>query len=587
MSSVNNNLSSDVQSTQESDTTDEFTQESDTNYEFADVFPFYPEEDEFESQWKKIPLQEYNALFQLQPQIYKLQKSIKSMEEKIKSKDSLLNILRKHVPSHGNCINVSNLSAVSAYKCIFSTHLRVICHNLYKKLTSETISFIVFQEQTEVIDCLANGIKSNKYPENVRKFAIRQQYYSTAAYKSLKLFFNNNLPGIRTLQMWYTSIDGSPGISRSALDILREKADSYRINNDNRHLHVCLISDEMSIRKELCYSIQKQSFVGFSTIINSSQQNNGDISKVKLAKDSLVFMIVGADFKLAVGYELLNGLETNDRAALTLQVIKRIEETGVRVISLTSDGLAANITTAESLGAKIDDGKPYFMSPTYPTQKIYCVLDPAHMLKLIRKHFSSNKIYHNDSLIDWGLLEKLVNKQSLDNFNFFNKLTQIHINWFQKPMNVKLAAETISKSVANALEQLRKDGYAEYEHSESTEQFLHFFNDAFDILNFGTDKKGDNRYKQKICKDTANHIFEFSEKFQQYVNQLEYRNPTRSTSIVKSTARRGFIGFDITFTSLRGIYEDFVKNGELDEFYPYQFSQDHLESYFSLIRYIQ
>lgn len=292
--------------------------------------------------------------------------------------------------------------------------------------------FYIDQKQREVIGCLVNGIANGqKYPESVRVFSLNQQYYSTAAYKSLRLFFEENLPSMRTLQMWYTSIDGSPGICGSALDILREKAESYLAKNKHQ-LHVCLISDETSIRKHLCYCNETRSFIGFSTVTNSSQHNHDEdvenTANLKLAKDAQVFLVVGPDFKIPIAYELLNGLESVDRAALTLNVIQRIEETGVVLMSLTSDGLAANITTAETLGVRFSDEKPYLMSPTYPERKIYIIMDPPHMLKLVRKHFASKKIYYEDKLVNWELLEILVEKQSMDNFNLFNKLTQKHMN---------------------------------------------------------------------------------------------------------------------------------------------------------------
>lgn len=46
----------------------------------------------------------------------------------------------------------------------------------------------------------------------------------------------------------------------------------------------------------------------------------------------------------------------------------------------------------------------------------------------------------------------------------------------------------------------------------------------------------------------------------------------------------GFLGFYIDAISVRGIYDEFVRNGPLGEFYTKQFSQDHLETFFSLIR---
>lgn len=386
--------------------------------------------------------------------------------------------------------------------------------------------------------------------------------------------------------MWYNSVDGAPGISKSALDILREKAQSYLTVN-NHQLHLTLIWDEMSIKKHLCWCNETKSFVGFSTVINSTNNTeNLDSSEPKLAKDALVFMVVGPNFKVAVAYELLDGLKSIDRAALVLHVIKYVEETGVVIVSLTGDGLTANITAYESLGVNFNEGKSYFKSPTYPEQKIYIILDPPHMLKLVRKHFSSNKIYHQNKLVNWGLLKAIVEKQSSDNFNLCNKLTDLHINWHQKPMSVKVAAETLSKSVADTITQMRMDGYDEYKDGEATEKFLRFFNDAFDILNFANNKESGTKFKQKVCKDTANNIFNFADNFKQYISQLELRHKTKSSPVLLSSAERGFFGFYTDFTSLQGIYEDFVVNGPLNEFYPFQFSQDNLENYFSLIRYV-
>lgn len=46
----------------------------------------------------------------------------------------------------------------------------------------------------------------------------------------------------------------------------------------------------------------------------------------------------------------------------------------------------------------------------------------------------------------------------------------------------------------------------------------------------------------------------------------------------------GFLGFHIDLISLEGIYNDFVRDGPLEIFYPMIFSQDHLETFFSLVR---
>lgn len=433
--------------------------------------------------------------------------------------------------------------------------------------------------------CLVNGGFSSGgklYPESVRRFSLRQQYYSSAAYHSLRQFFSNNLPSKRTLQLWYGSLQVSPGICDSALSILRERAESYMKENGHQ-LNLALMHDEMSIRKEICWDSGKRSFIGFSTITNSS--GHGTNEPLKVAKDALVYMAVGPNFKVPVAYHLLNGLEAVDRAALTLEVIKRIEDIGARVFSLTGDGIIFNITIGEILGANFEENKPYFFSPTHPDRKIYMILDPPHMLKLVRKHMFQDKIYHGEKLVDCEYLRILVAKQSLGNFNLNNKLTERHINWHQMPMNVRLAAETISKSVADTIKQLRNDGYLEFKNSEGTDEFLRYFNDAFDILNVDEKTTGVNIFKQPICGETEEEIFSFIERFQQYINELEHEMKTKKIPVLKSKSlERGFFGFFHNFTSLKGIYEDLVKNGPLEVFYPFQFCQDHLENFFSLIR---
>lgn len=425
----------------------------------------------------------------------------------------------------------------------------------------------------------------------MRQFCLRQQFYSQAAYESLRQFFNKNLPAKRTLQLWYTSVDGSPGINTDSLKVLREKAESYRAQN-HHPLHVTLISDEMSIRKNVSWNYQKQEFVGFSTITSSpkegeSQRVNHE-KPLSVAKDALVFLIVGPDFKIPVAYHLLSGLHDVERAALTLEAVNLVEQTGAVVMSLTSDGLYANVAVAKLLGARFDQRKPYFHSSSNPEKKIYIIFDPPHTLKLVRKHFSKCNIFYKNGKLDWNLLCILVEKQRLDNFSLCNKLTQHHIDWNQKPMNVKLAAQTISRSVADVLEQLQNDNYSEFQNAQPTIDFLRNFNDVFDILNFAEGDQTNNTYKQPICEESKETIFTFTEQIQTYIEQLEIEHNTRKgvvrKPILKSRAFMGFFGFFVDLDSLKGIYNDFIRNGPLKVFHTMIFSQDHLETFFSLIR---
>lgn len=186
----------------------------------------------------------------------------------------------------------------------------------------------------ELLHCLRYGKQGKRYSENVRQFSMAMSYYSPNAYRYLRSVFNDYLPHPRTMRGWLSSVDGSPGISSQALDSLKKKAEEYKSTGKN--LLVSMMCDEMSIRKKVNYNSSKNNFTGYATCENQFNQEEGNQNKgLPEAKNSFVFMVVGEDFKIPVGYFLLNGLNGYERAALTHLVISKVNETGAKVIALT------------------------------------------------------------------------------------------------------------------------------------------------------------------------------------------------------------------------------------------------------------
>lgn len=434
-----------------------------------------------------------------------------------------------------------------------------------------------------MIKLLINGNPSSvKYSPAIRKFCFRIQFYSSGAYKELRSFFNNHLPTIRTMRKWLRCIDTSPGITQAALDIISDKANEYKEKGEQ--LHICLISDEMSLRKQVLWNEQTRNFDGFSETINSTndkRQNN----KLPVAKDALVFMAVGPNFRITVANFLLCGLDAVDRAALTKEVIRKVDATGAKVISLTGDGLYANLKVAKLLGIDFGIKRPYFPRPDKPNEKIYIIFDPPHMFKLLRAYFALHKLRHENDDLKWSLLEEIANKQSSDNFSLGNKLSKRHMRWKDAPMNVRLAVETFSNSVADALEQLGEDGYDGFTECKKEVQFIRLCNNVFDVMNFGENKKIDNYFKQPLCANTKNKFFLLFEEFELFTSKLSME-VKRNKCIKRLPAQNqmGFFGLLINMQSTFGIYEDYVQSGPLTVFYPFQYSQDNLETYFSLVR---
>jgi hypothetical protein len=83
------------------------------------------------------------------------------------------------------------------------------------------------------------------------------------------------------------------------------------------------------------------------------------------------------------------------------------------------------------------------------------MLDPVHMLKLARNALATLRTIRSaDGVISYHYLEQLVKLQEDIGLHFANKLSRRHLNWFNMKMKVKLAAELLSSSVADALQYL-------------------------------------------------------------------------------------------------------------------------------------
>lgn len=192
-------------------------------------------------------------------------------------------------------------------------------------------------------------------------------------------------------------------------------------------------------------------------------------------------------------------------------------------------------------------------------------------------------------------LKFLANKQDNDNFELGNKLSRDHINFKAAPMKVSLAAQTMSNSVADTLEQLCEDRYEDFIGCEPLVKFIRLVNNVYDVQNYGDGKPQDNHFKISLNESNIQKIRKLFQEFEEFISHVEVdeyqrkkkkRNIQKVTRkpVLKSRSAVGFFGFLNNIKSILGIYTDYIESGLLREFHNFQFSQDHLETYFSLIR---
>lgn len=168
--------------------------------------------------------------------------------------------------------------------------------------------------------------------------------------------------------------------------------------------------------------------------------------------------------------------------------LEKLNEIGITIHSLSCDGAVVNIQTLKRLDCNLcmenlDSFKSSFKHPVTGTD-VAVFLDPCHMLKLARNTLSDKRIITSEvGDVKWEYIVKLNRLQEQEHLKIRNKLSGAHVYYWNKKQNVKLAVQTLSSSVADALEYLLKMKHPDFQGCEATIKFIRILDQLFDILN--------------------------------------------------------------------------------------------------------
>ena len=203
------------------------------------------------------------------------------------------------------------------------------------------------------------------------------------------------------------------------------------------------------------------------------------------------------------------------------------------------------------------------------------------MLKLVRNTLGDKLFLKNPegATVSWNYVKLLVELQENEGFHLANKVRSAHVNFKKQIMKVKLAAQSFSESVADALQFCNEILKLEqFSNCGPTVDFIKRFNSLFDIMNsrnlnaFG--------YKKPLNPSNIESVKLFLENMLNYINKLKM-----DTSYVIQTNRKtGFLGFLLCIKSILFLYEEYVTTKKLNFLCTYKLSQDHLEIFFGAIR---
>lgn len=296
----------------------------------------------------------------------------------------------------------------------------------------------------------------------------------------------------------------------------------------------------MSIRKHLQWSDSQKQFLGF---INYGFRSN--IEEMPLAKNALVFMLNGinANFTMPIAFYFIDTLTAAEKANLLTEILNAIDGCGARTLTVTFDGLSTNFSMCALLGANLsmNDCKPFFFLSHDEFNKIYIILDPPHMEKLARNLLAEKKVLTNpdESEIKWTFFELLEDFRNTRGFILTHKINKKHMQWTRSKMNVRLAVETLSNSVAESMQFLMQEGYEEFSNAAATIKFIRTMNNIFDVMNSKRIVASD-IFKSAINPLNQEYIFKYFDEVTAYLKALKL---PKGKTVVSSKKRTSFTGF--------------------------------------------
>ena len=344
----------------------------------------------------------------------------------------------------------------------------------------------------------------------------------------------------------------------------------------------------MAIRKQMIWDPKKDRYAGF---VDYGEGGPILADPDTLASEAHVFLLVGArsHWKCPIGNFLTDKISSTHQTQLIKMALEMAAEAGLKVWSVTADGTAVNLSTFQQLGCKFGSSYDTIISKfKHPTaaEDVFVIADPCHMLKLSR-----NALAHLGTIIDnegekiqWEHFQQLHILQEQKGLKMGNKITANHIKFEKHKMNVRLAAQTLSSSVADAIEFLdicMKN--PKFKESSGTVKFTRTIDRLFDMLNSRSPiAKG---YKQPLRASNKNAYEEFFKTTANYLLQLKTDSDTPQ-QLATHRRKTFIIGFVVTIKSTMEMTDQmFSKSGNPFKYLlTYKFSQDHIELLFSCIR---
>ena len=199
------------------------------------------------------------------------------------------------------------------------------------------------------------------------------------------------------------------------------------------------------------------------------------------------------------------------------------------------------------------------------------------MLKLARNAFANGLMKDQQgNFISWSFVSQLFKVQQDE-----GRLTVAHVTeWRKRKMRVKLAAQVLSRSVADALEFLADIKHVGFAACEGTVKFIRVIDEVFDRLNARSPFVVGQ--KQAVTRANLVNVQLFFADAEKYLRGLVTAD---GQPLIESRLRTFVVGFISGMKAVVGLASDiFQESADVRYIIPYRLCQDSLEHMFGDVR---
>ncbi|KAJ8671792.1 hypothetical protein QAD02_003051 [Eretmocerus hayati] len=201
------------------------------------------------------------------------------------------------------------------------------------------------------------------YSPQIKEFARSLHFHSPAAYRMVRESFANCLSSIETLNRWYSLNDHPPGMSENAIKNVSEMVSQESRKTGGKKLVFNITSDGIGIKKWAQMNKKSEKWMGLIDLGGQLEPDRDKVGNIKLATKVLVFMLVNINggSKIPVAYYFTNSLSGTNKSILLKDLLLKLHEANIEVVSVTFDGDESNVKACSYLGANFDyDNKSKF-----------------------------------------------------------------------------------------------------------------------------------------------------------------------------------------------------------------------------------